>query len=122
MKDLIEELDLVMKEKNLSPENASKFIQCSFKQTYNWLNGISKPSLIYRKALRCGINRMKRLTPMRMSGLLEDRGLYRELSGKITIKEKIWLLDSDGDYSVYREKLKELAKRYGIPIKEIEEK
>lgn len=113
-KNLIEELDLIMKQKDVSPEHAARYIGCSFKQVYRWLEGESKPSLIYRKAIRRGIERMKKLASVNMDNILEDRDLYRKISKKITYKEKTWLLNFDGDYSVYREKLKKLAAKYKI--------
>lgn len=114
MKNLIEELDIVMKQKNLSPEDAARYIGCSFKQVYRWLEGTSKPSLIYRKAIRRGIERMKKLASISMDNIFKDRDLYRKIKTKITFKEKDWLLDSAGNYSIYRERLKELAAKYKI--------
>ena len=114
MKNLIEELDIVMKQKNLSPEDAARYIGCSFKQVYRWLEGISKPSLIYRKAIRRGIERMKKLDSISMDNIFKDRDLYRKIKKNITFKEKDWLLDSAGNYSIYCERLKELAAKYKI--------
>lgn len=64
--NLIVDLKEVMEEKGLSPENAAKFIGCSFNQVYRWLSGESKPTLIYRKAIRRGINRMKNLESVKL--------------------------------------------------------
>jgi len=122
MKNLIEELDLVIKKKDLSPEHAARYIGCSFKQVYRWLDGTSTPTLIYRKAIRRGIERMKKLASVNLDNILEDRDLYKKISKKITYEEKIWLLDFDGDYSTYRERLKKLVKKYDISAKENKEK
>lgn len=58
---LILELKETLKEKDISPETASRFIECSTKQVYFWLNGTSKPTQLYRKAIQRGLKRMKRL-------------------------------------------------------------
>lgn len=113
-KNLIEELELVMKQKDLSPEHTARFIGCSFKQVYRWLEGTSIPTLIYRKAIRRGIERMKKLASVNMENVFEDRDLYRKLKKKITYKEKEWLTEHPENYSIYRERLEELARKYGI--------
>lgn len=113
-KNLIEELSLVMDQKNLSHENAARYIGCSFKQVYRWLEGTSKPSLIYRKAIRRGIERMKKLASVNMKNIFETRDLYRKIKKNITFKEKDWLLDSAGNCSIYHERLKELVAKYKI--------
>lgn len=112
--NLIQELDLILKQKNLTPEQASHYIGCSFKQIYRWLQGVSTPSLIYRKAIQRGIKRMRGLASINMGGIFEDRDLYKKISKFITLKEKAWLLGVDGDYSAYHERLKKLAIKYKI--------
>jgi len=114
MRNLIQELEFVMKEKDLSSENAARYIGCSFKQIYNWLQGTSKPSLIYRKAIRRGIERMKKLASVNMKNIFEARDLYRKIKKNITLEEKNWLLDSAGNYYIYHERLKKLAAKYKI--------
>lgn len=89
MRNLIQELEFVMKEKDLSSENAARYIGCSFKQIYNWLQGISKPSLIYRKAIRRGIERMKKLASVNMKNIFEARDLYRKIKKISRLKRKI---------------------------------
>lgn len=59
--NLIEQLRQVMHEKDISAETASKFIDCSFKQVYLWLKYEAKPTRMYRKAIKRGIERIKRL-------------------------------------------------------------
>lgn len=81
-RNLIEELSLVMDQKNLSPENAARYVGCSFETLYRWLEGSSKPSLIYRKAIRRGIERMKKLASVNMENVFEARGLYRKIKKK----------------------------------------
>jgi len=114
MRNLIEELDLIMKQKDISPEHTARYIGCSFKQVYRWLGGESKPSLIYRKAIRRGIERMKKLASVNMENVFEDRDLYKKLKKKITYKEKEWLTEHPESYGIYRERLKELARKHGI--------
>ena len=113
-KNLIEELSLVMDQKNLSHENAARYIGCSFKQVYRWLEGTAKPSLIYRKAIRRGIERMKKLASVNMENVFKNRNLYRKIKRNITLEEKDWLLDSAGNYFIYHKRLKELVAKYEI--------
>ena len=58
---LIEDLREIMDEKSYSAETAAKFIDCSYKQVYLWLKYQSSPTRLYRKAIKRGIERMKRL-------------------------------------------------------------
>lgn len=121
-KNLIEELGLIMKQKDISPEHAARYIGCSFKQVYRWLEGESMPSMIYRKAIRRGIERMKKLAEVSADNTSKDRDLYRQLKKQITLKEKNWLLNFDDDYNLYRKKLKKLVAKYNVPIEENVEK
>ena len=120
--NLIEELELVLKQKNLSPENAARYIGCSFKQVYRWINGISMPTSLYREAIQRGIKRMKKLSTVNMNSIIQDRELFKKLTKVITLEEKNQLLNFSRDYFDYRECLKKLAEKYGIPIKEDKEK
>ena len=59
--DLIEDLRSIMKKRGFSPATMSRFIGCSGKQVERWLSGQSKPTLVYRKLIRAGIKRVKKL-------------------------------------------------------------
>lgn len=120
--NLIEELELVLKQKSLSPENAAHFIGCSFKQVYRWIQGNSTPTMLYREAIQREIKKMRKLASINMNTIFQDRELYKKLSKKISLEEKNWLLSFSGDYLNYREGLKELAKKYGIHSKGEKEK
>lgn len=116
MENLIEELKAVMEEKDLSPEAASRFIECSYRQVYRWIRGEAVPNQVYRRAIKRGINKMKKLSSVSFESALKDRDLYRKLRKKarISVEEKDWLLDCMGNYSLYRQRLRELAKKYKI--------
>ncbi|MBA7523220.1 hypothetical protein ES705_15343 [subsurface metagenome] len=58
---LIIALKQTLEEKKISPETASRFIECSPKQVYLWIKGQSKPHRLYRKAIQRGLKRMKKL-------------------------------------------------------------
>ncbi len=45
-----------------------------------------------------------------------DRALFRQLRRVMLRTERLWLLDVDGDYSIYRLRLRALARDYGIPV------
>ena len=61
MEDLIKELKKVMKEKDFSPEKASKYLGCSAKQIRRWLTDKATPTYVYQNLIRKGINKIKRL-------------------------------------------------------------
>ena len=58
---LIEELRQVMEERKLSAITASRFIEVTPRQVYRWLKYENRPTLIFRKAIKRGIARMKNL-------------------------------------------------------------
>jgi hypothetical protein len=60
MKDLIESLKTTLLDKALSPEQASGYIGCSGNQIRRWFRGTSRPTPIYREAIRVGIEKIKR--------------------------------------------------------------
>jgi len=61
MDELIERLKQVMEEKKLSAITASRFIGASSRQVYRWLEYKHRPTALYRKAIKRGIERMKNL-------------------------------------------------------------
>jgi len=61
MIDLIQDLKQTIESKNISPDIASNFIECSSRQVYRWLRGESKPSFVYRKAIKRGLVKIKKL-------------------------------------------------------------
>ncbi len=58
---LIEDLRSVMKEKNVSPYAAARFVESAPKSISRCLNYENRPTLIYRKSIQRGIIRIKRL-------------------------------------------------------------
>lgn len=115
MNDLITDLENTIRERGLSPEDASKFIGSSFIQVYRWLRRESIPTFLYRKAILRAIKKMEKMSSVNLPDLAKsDRDLYRKLKGKITHKEKDWLTEHPENYSIYRERLKELATKHGI--------
>jgi len=55
----VEELRRLMKEKQISPGVAARFIECSERQVYRWIRGEFTPLPFYLKAIRQGIRWMK---------------------------------------------------------------
>lgn len=58
---LIENLRQVMEEKKISAITASRFIEATPRQVYRWLKYEHRPTMIFRKAIKRGIERMKKL-------------------------------------------------------------
>ena len=58
---LIEELREVMEERELSMLATSRFVEASPRQIGRWLKYESRPTLLYRKAIKLGIERIRRL-------------------------------------------------------------
>jgi hypothetical protein len=60
MIDIIKELAAVMDEKQISPETAARFLDCSGRQVRRWLEEKAIPNLTSRKKIRLGLRRIKR--------------------------------------------------------------
>jgi hypothetical protein len=60
MNNLIELLRKTLSEKGLSPERACHYIGCSGNEIRRWFKGISKPTPLYQKAIKEGIEKIKR--------------------------------------------------------------
>jgi len=58
---LIEQLRSTLLQKGISPERAAPFFEVSFKTLYRWLNYESNPTKLYRKAIRQGLRRIKKI-------------------------------------------------------------
>ena len=50
--------------------------------------------------------------------MIQDRNLFRALRRVMLRSERLWLLDCQGDYYIYRTRLRELAKTYKISVPE----
>ena len=61
MDELIEKLRTAMEEKKISPAIAARLIEVDQRQVYRWLNYEHKPTMIFRKAIKRGIDRIRRL-------------------------------------------------------------
>jgi hypothetical protein len=59
--NLIELLRLTMQDKNLSPVEASGFLETSYRSIYRWLNYEAIPSKMARRAIKNGIRRMSKI-------------------------------------------------------------
>jgi hypothetical protein len=60
MIDLIKKLKGVMKEKQISPETAARFIGCTGRQVRRWIESAAIPNYMSRLAIRRGIRRIKK--------------------------------------------------------------
>lgn len=63
MDKIVRLLQEVMALKNLSPEKAAEFIECSGNQVRRWLDGKNKPGLLYVKAIQEGIEKINEAIP-----------------------------------------------------------
>jgi len=52
----------------------------------------------------------------------QARTIYRQLKRKMTLDEKIWLMDFQGNLERYQKRLLKLAEKYEITIEENKEK
>ena len=50
-----------MREKGLSACTMARFIECDSSQVGRWVKGQARPSLVYQKLIRKGLNRAKSL-------------------------------------------------------------
>ena len=61
MIDLIKELQVLLKEKQISPETAARFIGCTGRQVRRWVEGESTPNFGSRLAIRRGLRRIEKM-------------------------------------------------------------
>jgi len=59
--DVILELKQVMEEKSLSAGTMARLIGCDTSQIGRWIKGKARPTLVYQRLIRKGLNRAKSL-------------------------------------------------------------
>jgi hypothetical protein len=115
---LIQEMELLLKERAMSPEDASRIIGCSVGQVYRWLQEEVEPGSLSIKAIRQALPKIRRIPVADYIGISRDRALYTKLAKMISVDEKGWLL-AGGSYDVYKNRLDQLAEKYGITATEV---
>ncbi|MBN2243103.1 MAG: hypothetical protein JW793_10465 [Acidobacteria bacterium] len=60
MIDLIKKLKAVLKEKEISPETAARYIGVSGREVRRWIEGKVTPLPLSRKAIKAGIKQIER--------------------------------------------------------------
>jgi hypothetical protein len=115
---LIQELDLMLKERAMSPEDASRIIGCSVGQVYKWLQEEVEPGSLSTKAIRQALPKIRRIPVADYVGIGRDRAVYKELAKTISAEERGWLL-AGGSYDVYKTRLGQLAEKHGITPTEV---
>lgn len=58
---IVLELKQAMKEKGLSACTMSKLIGCDSSQIGRWIKGEARPTLVYQKLIRMGLNKAEKL-------------------------------------------------------------
>ena len=59
--DIILELKRVMDEKDLSAGTMARLIGCDVAQVGRWIKGMARPTLVYQRLIRKGLNRARSL-------------------------------------------------------------
>lgn len=59
--EIILELKQIMDEKSLSAGTMARLVGCDTSQIGRWLKGEARPTLVYQKLIRKGLNRAKSL-------------------------------------------------------------
>jgi len=59
--DIILELKQLMEEKSLSAGTMARLIGCDVAQIGRWIKGKARPTLVYQRLIRKGLNRAKSL-------------------------------------------------------------
>ena len=54
-----------------------------------------------------------------LGDLEQDRCIFRKLKIVLTFIDRMWILDSNGDYGIYHQSLRILAKRYGLDMRKM---
>ena len=128
MKTQVKELQVLIKEKQISPEEASRFIGCSAVTVYRWLWHESTPTIPYQRKIKEGIRKIKAEYPDEKeqsvppsSDLMsiyevvkEARSILLRIKPKLTMAEKDKLLDLESiSLKEHLAALRVLNKKYG---------
>lgn len=111
----IRELAFLLKAKHKAQDEVAAMIGVSQVSLSRWLTGDRPPARRFRPMIRKTIGRLKKMPDASMDGLIAERNLFRRLTKCMTADERAYLLNVDGDYRLYRERLVELAAKYAIP-------
>ncbi|MGB7297612.1 MAG: hypothetical protein WBC70_18700 [Candidatus Aminicenantales bacterium] len=104
----------LLSEKGLSLEEGSKVIGCALTQLWRWLHERSRPRNMSIIAIKRAIKKIERLpADQDFRELMRQRDLFKALSKKISVEEKIWLM---GKPNLYGRRLEALAKKHGVEI------
>ncbi len=125
MIEITRELKSLMKEKNLSAEEASHYIHCSAKSVFRWIRNESPPRADSRRLILAGIVRIKEAHPTTVyEMMLKARTLYRKISRHVTHQEKAELFDINRTKGTeaYIKMLEELVKRYAQDRRQVQKK
>ena len=93
MRNQIKELQATIRERQVSPEEASRFVGCSSTTVYRWLSGESIPTIAYQRKIKEGIRRIKAEYPDKKEILLHETmreilDIWLKLVNKMTEAEK----------------------------------
>lgn len=91
MNKLVEELRDIMEEKDLSMETAGRFLDSSTRSIQRWVSEGFIPSLISKRKIREGIERIKKAYPEKKSRLKvfkKTKEFYLKIQDQLTEEEK----------------------------------
>jgi hypothetical protein len=112
MEKIVQELDRERRRLKLSIFQLIPFFPSAMsnREFYRWIREGTSPTPVYRTFIRQAIREMKKLPTPKADPLTEFRDLYRTIASKLSVEEKVSLLDLSGEE--YEKRLQELALKY----------
>jgi hypothetical protein len=105
MEKIIQELDRERRRLKLNIFQLIPFFPSAMsnREFYRWIREGVSPTPVYRSFIRQAIRELRKLPTPKSDPLTANRNLYRMISPKLSIEEKLSLLDLSGEeYEIYR--------------------
>lgn len=123
MHKLTRDLKAIMKEKRISKETASHFLNVAPLSIHRWINNNIAPTPPSQRKIQEGIVKIREAYPTTVyEQMLKARTLYRKISRHVTYQEKAELfhINQSQDTEAYIKMLEELVKRYAQDKRQIQ--
>lgn len=124
---IVKELKDLIKEKNITAEKASHYIDCSAKVVYRWIQDVCPPTERSIGKIKEGIRKIKEAFPEPKSVYelpLKARSLYRKIQRHHVLsreeKAKLQEINMDEGTEAYIKALEVLVEKYKPDVKQIQ--
>ena len=123
MNKLVRELKQVMKEKDVSRERASHFLNVSPMTIYRWFKNSFSPNMASKRIIKEGIDKIREAYPTTVYELmLKAKSLYDKIKCNVTVEEKanLFFINQSEGTEAYIKALEELVKKYAPDKRQVQ--